>query len=866
MSNIAVTVTDGNNITLTLSPVPTQAITIDRGIAGPTGPTGATGASITGPTGPTGAASTVTGPTGATGAASTVTGPTGATGAASTVTGPTGASGLSITGPTGATGAASTVTGPTGPTGAASTVTGPTGPTGATGAASTVTGPTGATGAASTVTGPTGPTGAASTVTGPTGPTGAASTVTGPTGAPGAASTVTGPTGAVGAASTVTGPTGAAGASITGPTGATGAASTVTGPTGPAGGTVYPAAGIANSTGTGWTTSYTTTGSGTVVVLATSPTLVTPSLGTPTALVLTSATGLPISTGVSGLGTGVATFLATPSSANLGAAVTDETGSGVLVFATSPTLATSVDSGATFTAFAGATTSLTVGGTGGTSVLAIPGTLEQSTTTGALTVAGGVYIAKKLTAVGAAATGALTVTGAVTATGGVDKLTSASGVVSVAASTAPTTGQVLTATSGTVATWQTPAGGGGATLTISNKTAAYTVVAGDLGTVINFTGTTAFTVSLTAAATLGSGFNVTIWNTGIVSSNITIDPATTETIDGVATLILRPGEGMQIVCNGTNWETGNKKVMRMYAENFADSTQTRPIATGNFSLALGRNATASGVGSLAYNYASVASSDYCIAIGSYTLASGTYTTAIGNNSSGFTGGAQAVSGAGAMALGGSYASGTDSFAAAVANNTSSYGAKGLSSVAIGYLASATTTYSLAIGSNTTASGTASVALGNGAQSLQYGKLAFEGYSGFGNGASQFGLLAYVGGTTDGTAKVLTANNGGASATNQVILPNGSAYTFTGTIVARQQAAGGTASAAWKVEGLIRREANAASTVLVASAINTISNVPTWTVALTADTTNGGLAVTVTGAAATNIRWVATIQTSEVTYA
>ena len=81
------------------------------------------------------------------------------------------------------------------------------------------------------------------------------------------------------------------------------------------------------------------TGSG-ANVFATSPVLVTPNLGTPSAAVLTNATGLPISTGVSGLGTGVATFLATPSSANLAAAVSDETGSGALVFATSPTLVT----------------------------------------------------------------------------------------------------------------------------------------------------------------------------------------------------------------------------------------------------------------------------------------------------------------------------------------------------------------------------------------------------------------------------------------------------------------------------------------------------------------------------------------------
>jgi hypothetical protein len=72
----------------------------------------------------------------------------------------------------------------------------------------------------------------------------------------------------------------------------------------------------------------------------TSPTLTTPVLGTPSSGTLTSCTGLPISTGVSGLGTGVATFLATPSSANLISAITDETGTGALVFANTPTLVT----------------------------------------------------------------------------------------------------------------------------------------------------------------------------------------------------------------------------------------------------------------------------------------------------------------------------------------------------------------------------------------------------------------------------------------------------------------------------------------------------------------------------------------------
>jgi len=68
--------------------------------------------------------------------------------------------------------------------------------------------------------------------------------------------------------------------------------------------------------------------------------LVTPTLGTPASGTLTNCTGLPVASGIAGLGTGVATFLTTPSSANLRAALTDETGTGSAVFATSPTITT----------------------------------------------------------------------------------------------------------------------------------------------------------------------------------------------------------------------------------------------------------------------------------------------------------------------------------------------------------------------------------------------------------------------------------------------------------------------------------------------------------------------------------------------
>jgi hypothetical protein len=89
-------------------------------------------------------------------------------------------------------------------------------------------------------------------------------------------------------------------------------------------------------------------------------------------------------TGLTSLGTGVATFLGTPTSANLAAALTDETGSGLAVFATSPTLVTPVLG----TPTSGTLSNCTVDGTNSVGFLNIPQNSQSTAYTLVLADAG----------------------------------------------------------------------------------------------------------------------------------------------------------------------------------------------------------------------------------------------------------------------------------------------------------------------------------------------------------------------------------------------------------------------------------------------------------------------------------------------
>lgn len=81
---------------------------------------------------------------------------------------------------------------------------------------------------------------------------------------------------------------------------------------------------------------------------------------------------------------------------------------------------------------------------------------------------------------------------------------------------------------------------------VSTKGSGYTALTSDRGKVLRFTG--AYTLALTAAATLGDGWTVSVVADG---GAVTIDPDGSETIDGDATRVIADGDAATIHCNGS---------------------------------------------------------------------------------------------------------------------------------------------------------------------------------------------------------------------------------------------------------------------------------------------------------------------------
>lgn len=275
------------------------------------------------------------------------------------------------------------------------------------------------------------------------------------------------------------------------------------------------------------------TGTGTKFVVDTSPTLVTPNLGTPSAAVLTSATGLPLTTGVTGtlpvanggtgitsLGTGVATFLGTPTSANLAAAVTDETGSGSLVFATLPTFG---GTGVKLSGSTSGTTTVVSGAAAGTSVLTLPvatDTLVGKATTDTLTNKTLTSPTLTTPVLGTPSSGTLT------SCTGLPLSTGVTGNLPVTNLNSGTSASATTFWRGD-GTWSTPAGAG----TVTSVSATVPSVFSISGSPITTSGTLAITYSGTALPVLNGGTGVT---TSTGTTNVVLSGSPTITTPVIA--------------------------------------------------------------------------------------------------------------------------------------------------------------------------------------------------------------------------------------------------------------------------------------------------------------------------------------------
>ena len=394
--------------------------------------------------------------------------------------------------------------------------------------------------------------------------------------------------------------------------------------------------------------------------------------------------------------------------------------------------------------------------------------------------------------------------------------------------------------------------------TFNNKLSqAYTTVE-DEGTPLTQRSTINFVGAGVTATDSGGKTVVTIPQGGLTyftEAQSTAAPNATVNVDSLTAVASTTDADFAIIPKGTgailaaipdNAVTGGNKRGQYAVDLSINRVGAANVASGANSFNAGTNSRASGPNSVAFNGNATGANSFSI---NQIVTGGTGGTASGLNS--FSMGRAVASGGQSFAFGGYYvqvtASGSDSIAMSEGNTASG-------------------NYSCAIGGyQNIASGFASYASGNQANTFSLAGRQSRGYLNTVSGDCQKSEFFLSVRTTGNTATTITVGGGAASATNQVILSNNSAYGFTGTIVGKQS--GSTNACMWKVTGLIARGANAASTTLTFSSVDLVSNAPAWgTPTLASDTTNGGLRVQVVGLAATNIQWTAVIETTEVIYA
>ena len=116
-------------------------------------------------------------------------------------------------------------------------------------------------------------------------------------------------------------------------------------------------------------------------------------------------------------------------------------------------------------------------------------------------------------------------------------------------------------------------------------------------------------------------------------------------------------------------------------------------------------------------------------------------------------------------------------------------------------------------------------------------------------------------TTNATQTTLTTNGESAAATNIILLTDNNTLRFEGTLIAKTS--DNLERGKYFLEGVFERGVGVATVAAVTSQLTVVhEDDDTWEVALEADTTNGGIAIKVTGVAATTINWIADIYVRE----
>jgi len=300
------------------------------------------------------------------------------------------------------------------------------------------------------------------------------------------------------------------------------------------------------------------------------------------------------------------------------------------------------------------------------------------------------------------------------------------------------------------------------------------------------------------------------------------------------------------------------------------------IASGNDSFLAGVNNTASATNIAVMGLGNVGTGNQNFRAGAVNTGTATqiFTAGFGNNSGSGTegflsGSSNTRTGSRSIVMGQSCTVSSDTIAAGFSNTAS-----GITAIVFGNGSSGRATDTPAIGrAHDTGTGAYAGVFGG----YRGNGLNIQGFTVFPAsvepisntlGRSQSGRLVLGRETTNATTTLLTSNSTTtAAASNSLTLLNNSAVFFYGEIIANVTGGGNTKQ--WDIEGVIKRGATAGSTALVGTPTVTSNyadaGASTWTVAISANTTLGCLTINVTGQASTTIRWVCSLNVTQVLF-